>query len=103
MKDWLTEHKVPAEQILIEESSSSTEENFCFAAECLQKIGCDPTAPTAFVTNGFHCYRAGKYARKEGFLQARAVPAKLPLGQVLSSYLRESLAVAHYWIFKSRG
>lgn len=102
MKAWLTDHQVPAEKILLEEQSSSTEENFRFAADCLGEIGWDPTAPTAFVTNGFHCYRAGKYAEKEGFLQARAVPAKLPVGQVLSSYLRESLAIAHYWIFKSR-
>ena len=102
MKDWLTAHEVPAEQILTEGSSSSTEENFRFAAERLREIGWDPAAPAAFVTNGFHCYRAGKYAAKEGFVQARAVPAGLPAGPILSSYLREALAVAHYWMIKSR-
>ncbi len=101
MQRWLVAHGVPKEQILMEDKSTSTEENFRFAAEILRKQGKDPAAPTAFVTNGFHCYRAAKYAAQEGFSQIRAVPAGLPLAQIPTTYLRESVAVLYYWVFKS--
>ena len=101
MKRWLVEHGVPEEQILMEARSTSTEENFRFAAEILRQQGKDPAQPIAYVTNGFHCYRAGKYAQREGFLQAHAVPAGLPLTQIPTTYLREALAVLYYWVFKS--
>lgn len=101
MQRWLVAHGVPEEQILMEDRSTSTEENFRFAAEILRQHGKDPAAPTAFVTNGFHCYRAAKYAEREGFSQIRAVPAGLPLAQIPTTYLRESLAVLYYWVFKS--
>ena len=101
MKRWLVEHGVPDEQILMEARSTSTEENFRFAAELLRERGEDPSQPVAYVTNGFHCYRAGKYAAREGFTDARAVPAGLPAPQILASYLREALAVLYYWVFKS--
>lgn len=101
MKKWLVAHGVPEQQILMEDKSTSTEENFRFAAEILRAEGKDPARPVAFVTNGFHCYRAGKYAAREGFVQARAVPAGLPLTQIPASYLREAFAVLYYWVFKS--
>ena len=101
MKKWLVSHGVPESQILMEDKSTSTEENFRFAADILKAHGGDPARPVAYVTNGFHCYRAGKYAAREGFAQARAVPAGLPLTQIPASYLREALAVLYYWVFKS--
>lgn len=101
MKRWLVNHGVPEEKILMEERSTSTEENFRFAAEILCQQGKDPAQPIAYVTNGFHCYRAGKYAAQEGFTQAHAVPAGLPLAQIPTSYLREAMAVLYYWVFKS--
>lgn len=101
MKRWLVNHGVPEERILMEARSTSTEENFRFAAEILRQQGKDPAQPIAYVTNGFHCYRAGKYAAQEGFTQAHSVPAGLPLAQIPTSYLREALAVLYYWVFKS--
>ena len=101
MQRWLVAHGVPADKIRMEDRSTSTEENFRFAAEMLRAEGKDPAQPVAFVTNGFHCYRAGKYAAQEGFVQARAVPAGLPLTQIPTSYLREAMAVLYYWVFKS--
>ena len=101
MKRWLVAHGVPEQQVVMEARSTSTEENFRFAAEILRQQGKDPAQPIAYVTNGFHCYRAGKYAAREGFVQAHAVPAGLPPTQILASYLRESLAVLYYWVFKS--
>lgn len=100
MQRWLVQNGVPAEQIIMEDKSTSTEENFRFAAEILRQRGADPAQPVAYVTNGFHCYRAGKYAQREGFVQARAVPAGMPVMQMPASYLREICAVLFYWVFR---
>lgn len=101
MKAYLVEKGMPAEQILTEEKSTSTEENFRFAREVLEEAGYDPAAPTAYVTNAFHCYRAGRYAARAGFSDAHAVPASISPSSVLSCYLREAMAVLYYWVFRA--
>ena len=58
MKAYLVEKGVPEKQILEEASSTSTEENFCFAREILEQHGLSQDEPVAYVTNAFHCYRA---------------------------------------------
>ena len=73
MKAWLVQRGVPAEQILEEDQSTSTEENFRFARAILEAYGLSADAPVAYVTNAFHCYRAGKYAALVGFSDVRAV------------------------------
>ncbi len=100
MQRWLVQHGVPENQIIMEDKSTSTEENFRFAAKLLQQNGIDPAAPVAYVTNGFHCYRAGKYAEREGFVQSHAMPAGLPVMQMPACYLREICAVLFYWVFR---
>ncbi len=101
MRAWLIEKGVPAAQILVDDTSTSTEENFRNARALLEAQGLAADAPVAFVTNGFHCYRAAQYARREGFAVVRAVPAGLPPAQYLTCYVREVFAVVYYWAFKS--
>ena len=101
MKAWLVEKGVPAEQILEEDKSTSTEENFRFARAILEESGFDAGAPVAYVTNAFHCYRAGKYAALAGFSDAHAVPASISASSILSCYLREVMAVLYYWVFRA--
>lgn len=100
MQRWLVAHGVPESVILMEDQSTSTEENFRFANRILTEKGFDVTGPIAFVTNGFHCYRSAQYAAREGFSQARAVPAALPWSQYLTCYLRESFALGYYLLCK---
>ena len=101
MRRWLVQRGVPAGQILCEDQSTSTEENFAFAKELLARRGIDAGEPAVYVTNGFHCYRAGKYAAAAGFARAQPLAAGLPLTQILPCYLREVFAVVYYWAFKS--
>jgi uncharacterized SAM-binding protein YcdF (DUF218 family) len=101
MRDWLVRRGIPAEHILLDDASTSTEENFENARRLLAARGISAGEPAAFVTNGFHCWRAARYAAQAGFSDARAVPAAIPAAQLLPCYLREVFAVVYYWAFKS--
>lgn len=101
MKRYLVEKGVPGELILEEDKSTSTEENFLFAAALLAGRGIGQDEPIAYSTNAFHCYRAGQYARLAGFTDVSAIPAGISAGSVLTCYLREVFAVLYYWVFKS--
>lgn len=101
MKDWLIKAGVPARAILTEAESKSTEENFAFSRAVLAQQGIGADEPVAYVTNRFHCYRAGQYARAAGFSCVSAVPASIGLSSVLPCYMREVLAVCYYWVFKA--
>lgn len=101
MKRYLAAKGVPEELIIEEGKSTSTEENFLFAARLLAERGIGQDAPIAYCTNAFHCYRAGKYARLVGFADVSAVPAGINASAVMTCYLREVFAVLYYWVFKS--
>lgn len=101
MKRYLVEKGVPAQRILEENKSTSTEENFRFTREILLAHGFSPDAPIAYATNAFHCYRAGKYASLAGFPQANAIPASIGFSSILPCYMREALAVLYYWVFRA--
>lgn len=99
MKQYLLDKGVPAGQMLTEERSTSTRENFRYSKQVLEAAGFDISQPVAYVTNRFHCYRAGQYAQLEGFADVRGIPASISASSVLPCYLREALAVLYYWVF----
>lgn len=101
MRRWLVRHGVPGEQILCEDASTSTEENFRFSRAVLEAHGLSPQEPLRFVTNGFHCRRAGLYAAAEGYTDILPLAADIPLSQILPCYLREVCALAEYIALKS--
>lgn len=101
MRDYLIEKGLDPERVFAECKSTSTEQNFEFSKELLRAKGVDVEQPIVYVTNAFHCYRAGKYAAMAGFENAKAIPAGIPLRSVLTCYLREVLAVLYYWVFRS--
>ena len=100
MKQYLMAKGIPESSLLVEAESESTEENFAFSRRLLEKAGVSPSDPVAYVTNRFHCYRAGGYARLAGFTDVRAVPASIGLGSVLPCYMREVFAVLYFWVFR---
>lgn len=101
MRNYLIGKGLDPDRVLQETKSTSTEENFLFAKEILAPYGIDSSMPVAYVSNAFHCYRGGEYARRAGFTSARAVPAGIPLSAIPTCYLREVFAVLYYWVFKS--
>ncbi len=100
MARWLMERGVPESSILVDDESTSTEENLLYAKMLLEERGVSPDAPIAVVSNAFHCYRAGRYAAMLGFTSARTIPASMNLMALLPSYFREVLAVLYMWVFR---
>lgn len=101
MRDYLIAKGLEPGRVLAECRSTSTEENFAFSLALLREYGYDETTPVAYVSNAFHCYRAGRYAAMAGFTRAAALPAATPLRSLLPCYLREALALLYYWVFKT--
>ncbi len=96
MKNYLVRKGLPEEQILMEDRSTTTMENFRYSATIMQENGLDITQPVAYCTNDFHCFRAGLYAEKEGYTQIRTLPAPTPSTGLILNYLREGPALIKY-------
>lgn len=95
MKRYLVERKgIDESRILTEEASTSTIENFRFSKAIIDgTLGADATV--AFVTTGFHVYRAGRVARAEG-VAAYGVPAGDVWYLALNNFMRESVGICVY-------
>lgn len=77
-KNYLVSNGVDAGRILIEDKSTDTIENLKFSYELIP----ENSANVAIVTNGFHIYRAKTIAKKVGYSNIFALPAKtlFPIG-----------------------
>ena len=96
MENYLMAKGLPQERIIKEEQATSTYENFKFSKEILDdKFGEGYTC--AYVTNEFHCYRAGKIAGQAG-IAANGVSVKTEWWKLPVNYMRESLAVVKFWV-----
>lgn len=101
MRQYLIEKGLDPARVVAENASTSTEENFAFSLEVLRQYGMDENTPMVYVSNAFHCYRGGCYAKRAGFTTVTSLPAATPWRSVLPCYLREALALAYYWVFKT--
>ena len=99
MADFLIAGGIPYEQIIIEDLSTSTYENFLFALVLL-----DEKFPDGFssvvITNHFHMYRSVYLARHLGIRPAR-FGAPTPIQTWHSNYMREFMAVFNTWLFQT--
>ena len=101
MQKLLLDAGIPQSQILLEEQATSTSENFIYSKKILDEYFKNKPYSAAFVTNDFHCYRAGELAKLHGFKNVRCISAKTPKGAILLCYVREVLAVLKLWILKN--
>ena len=101
MREYLIQKGIDPARVLAETKSTSTEENFEFSLDILRGYGISEETPIVYVSNAFHCYRAGRYAEKAGFARAAALPARTPPRSLLPCYLREVFAVLYFWVFKT--
>jgi len=100
MERYLLERGIPAAQIIREENSTSTFENFSFSQKILEQEF--PEGYTvAFITNGFHVYRAERIATLAG-IPARHMGASIDWYTVPVTYSREILAVIQQWLLPNR-
>lgn len=99
MKQYLMDHGIPEEIIREENKSTSTEENFLFSKDVLAENDITQDAAIVYVSNTFHCYRAGLCAAKTGYTNTNALASSIGFGTIMPSYIREVLAVMYYWVF----
>lgn len=97
MARYLQAAGLPGGDLLIEDRSTSTEENFAFSLALLRQRGLDEKTPILFVTNSFHCYRAACYARRMGFSRVEALPTTTSPLTLLPALMREALAICALW------
>ncbi|MEA4944428.1 MAG: YdcF family protein [Propionicimonas sp.] len=93
-RDYLLARGVADDRILVEDRSTSTEENFRFGQAVLAPYW-RPELKVAFVTNEFHVWRAQQLAWQAG-LNATHLHADTLWYAQPPSYLRESVAVVQF-------
>lgn len=98
MAQYMLMRGVSSNQLIIENQSRTTRENFAFSKAMLDRqLGSD--YKLVFITSRFHVYRAARFAL-EASLQARSLGSATSLHMVIPCYLRETLAVLRLWILK---
>lgn len=95
MADYLEEHGVDADQILLEDESSNTKENLIYSRELLEEQGVDVGEEGVLVvSNGFHLTRSRMLAERFGYGHVSTLGA--PTSHVpsrIQMYIREPLAL----------
>lgn len=95
MADWLTEHGVAAERILLEEQATDTRENIVFSIALLAESGLDTTADIAVVSSDYHLARTKLLFGADNMIPVAAhMPQRFwPL--TVNYYVREAFGVAY--------
>lgn len=99
MANWLTEHGIAEERIILEEQATSTQENLSYSLALIQERTGTRPERAAIISSEYHLFRAGLMAKKEG-LNPIGVPAATHRTSLKINYfLREIVAVWYYLIF----
>jgi uncharacterized SAM-binding protein YcdF (DUF218 family) len=93
MKQYLIEHGIPENRILVEDASTSTHENFVNSKILLDQYFGENAYTTVFVTNDYHILRAGINAKEAGITNAYGLPYRTLWYTAPPAYMRESLAL----------
>lgn len=99
MADYLVEHGVEEENILLEGESHNTAQNFKYSKDLLAQEDIDCSDGVLVVSNGFHLTRARMLAGRAGFDNVSTLAA--PESHVpsrLSMYIREPLALVKSFV-----
>ncbi|MBE6044391.1 MULTISPECIES: YdcF family protein [Clostridium] len=86
-------------QIIKEEKSTNTSQNFRYSKEVLDKIDNRKEIKIAIVTTNFHMFRARFLAKRAGFKNIYSVPSELHPILIPNYYVRECFAVIKSFIF----
>nr|WP_239586776.1 YdcF family protein [Shouchella xiaoxiensis] len=88
MRGYLLDQHIPAQQIILEDKATNTMENFQYSKSLFQ----DPAAPSVFVTNHYHLFRASLYARQSG-IEGDGIGSPTTWYYLPNAYTREFLAL----------
>lgn len=100
MADYLVENGFPREQILVEDQSHNTVQNFRRTYELLEKQNVEMEDGVLVVSNGFHLTRARMLAARTGFDEVSTLAAPTShMPSRLKMYIREPLALVKSFVF----
>ena len=97
MENYLVEQGVDGDRIIKEEMATSTNENMMFSKMLLDEHF-DKPYKTVIITNNFHILRSVSIARASGLGDVYRMHAEIQWYNLVSCYLRESLALLKMWI-----
>ena len=100
MAKYLETRGIPAVDIIQEARSSDTEENFAFSRDILTGVLNNDKLKIIYITNQFHMYRAGLYAKKARLTAEGLAAPSLPRYVAPNLYAREYFALIKYWLFR---
>lgn len=89
---------IPGDVIFAETKSTTTQENFRYSLDIMYTLGLNEDTPIVYITNDFHSYRAGGYAKMEGLTNVHSYASATPKITLIPNYLREGLATILYYI-----
>lgn len=98
----LTARGIDETRVLMEDKSTSTQENLAFSLDLLERrLGTRP-GKIGVLSNEFHLYRAGRVAAEQG-VEAVGIPAETSWKLLLVNYfLREIAGVWYYAVSESQ-
>lgn len=85
-------------RILIEDKSTSTEENLVFSQALIESHGGSAESDVVVVTSDFHMFRALRLAEKLGYTAVSGKTAKTLWLLVPQNHVREILAIGYYFV-----
>lgn len=99
MADYLAEHGVPRENMILETMSHNTHQNLAYSAEHLEEAGFNIKDGAIIVSNGFHLTRAKMLAGRVGFenVSVLAAPSSHTPSR-LKMYIREPIALVKSFV-----
>lgn len=98
MANWLTQHGVAPERLVLEDRSTSTAENLTFSLEKLRELGAGEEN-VCIITGGYHIARAKLMALDLGYASVTARPASTGYPVLeFNYYLRECAGIWWYLI-----
>ena len=102
MHDYLVEHGISSEQIILEDQATNTYENLIFSKDLLAELGYDTWQEFLLISNGFHLTRSRilwerVFGSDENLNTLAAPSSHLP--SRLKMYVREPLALMKSFVF----
>lgn len=99
MADYLAEHGVPRENMILETMSHNTHQNLAYSARHLEEAGFNIKDGAIIVSNGFHLTRAKMLAGRVGFenVSVLAAPSSHTPSR-LKMYIREPIALVKSFV-----
>lgn len=89
MYNYLTDHGISGERLLLEEQSTNTKENLAFSLEAIGDRNCS----IGIVTNNFHVFRGVAIGKKCGCRDIHPIPSRYRSWRLLIYIPREILAI----------